>query len=210
MTARSPARPKPASGRPRTPSPALKALREAIKRQQEMRHPKPKKRVFETTRSDENEDAHRDMDGFDVDEELARLRLALKSKASSASMFALEAIANIDEHLTRGGPLPKAWADAGFFARMNELAKEAAPRPPHPKNERAKWVKIADASTGGARRLALAQAAAWSSPKVRASVARSTAKLRAASKTKKAPLAPTAPAALVAKAPKKPAAKKRR
>ncbi len=73
-----------------------------------------------STRSNKNEDARRDMDGFDVDEELARLRRAVKEVESvkpkqklKAHRFIAEAFANIDEHLLRLGGLPETWKSAG-------------------------------------------------------------------------------------------------
>ena len=73
-----------------------------------------------STRSNENEDARRDMDGFDVDEELARLRRAVKEVESvkpkqelKLHRFIAEAFANIDEHLLRLGDLPEMWKSAG-------------------------------------------------------------------------------------------------
>jgi hypothetical protein len=59
-------------------------------------------------------DAWRDFDSFDVNEELSRLRRALVEPLDgkndpSVLKFVYTAIANIDEHLLRGGPLPKAW-----------------------------------------------------------------------------------------------------
>jgi hypothetical protein len=70
------------------------------------------------TRSHAGEDAHRDFDGWDIDEELARLRVALQAvkgwniRFAEHLAFVLEAIENIDEHLTRSGGrgLPKAWS----------------------------------------------------------------------------------------------------
>ena len=69
---------------------------------------------LKTTRSHANEDAHRDGDGFDVDEELARLRRAVKEAKSDSSKallleFIVEAFGNIDEHLLREGDLPRTW-----------------------------------------------------------------------------------------------------
>ncbi len=61
---------------------------------------------FESTRSSANVDAFRDMDGFDVDEELARFRLAVQNHAwQRAATLAT----NIDENLSRGGPVPGVW-----------------------------------------------------------------------------------------------------
>ena len=71
---------------------------------------------LETTRSNANVDAHRDMDGFDEDEELARLRRAVAeakrvspTENSDLYRFIAEAFGNIDELLQRLGPLPHAW-----------------------------------------------------------------------------------------------------
>lgn len=71
----------------------------------EWENPTPKERVFKTTRSGASDDAHRDFDGFDIDEELARARLAM-------IQFVAEAFNNIDEWLIRMGRLPKAWGHA--------------------------------------------------------------------------------------------------
>lgn len=69
-----------------------------------------------STRSDANVDAHRDMDGFDVGEELARLRRAVKEaecvspeESPELYRFIVEAFGNIDESLRREGDLPRAW-----------------------------------------------------------------------------------------------------
>jgi hypothetical protein len=62
--------------------------------------------TLKSTRSNRNADARRDFDGFDVDEELVRFRFALKQGDWRA---AAELAANIDEHLSRSGPLPVAW-----------------------------------------------------------------------------------------------------
>ena len=59
-----------------------------------------------STRSNANADARRDFDGFDVDEELRRLRRAL---GDGRWRIAAELSANLDEHLCRGGELPVAW-----------------------------------------------------------------------------------------------------
>lgn len=59
-----------------------------------------------STRSNKNKDARRDFDGFDVDEELRRLREALRG---GQWRCAAELASNLDEHLSRGGPLPVAW-----------------------------------------------------------------------------------------------------
>jgi hypothetical protein len=71
---------------------------------------------LDTTRSHENPDAHRDMDGFDVNEELARLRRAVKEVETAAPgenlelyKFIVEAFSNIDESLRREGDLPRPW-----------------------------------------------------------------------------------------------------
>lgn len=72
-----------------------------------------------STRSDASEDAHRDFDGFDVDEELRRLREAVKDGGTAALTFVAEAASNIDEHLNRGGVLPKRWRTAGSVQRRH-------------------------------------------------------------------------------------------
>lgn len=74
---------------------------------------------LETTRSHASEDAHRDMDGFDADEELARLRRAVVEARSLSPeenpalyRFIAESFANLDEHLLREGALPRTWWSA--------------------------------------------------------------------------------------------------
>ncbi len=74
-----------------------------------------------TTRSHESKDAHRDMDDFDEDEELARLRRAVKETETVSPeenpelyRFIVEAFGNIDEGLRRLGPLPQAWFGAAL------------------------------------------------------------------------------------------------
>ncbi len=71
---------------------------------------------LQTTRSGQSEDAHRDMDNFDVDDELARLRRAVKEaktvspkQSPELYRFIAEAFGNIDESLRRLGSLPEAW-----------------------------------------------------------------------------------------------------
>ena len=71
---------------------------------------------LKTTRSNANPDAHRDMDGFDQDEELSRLRRAVWEarhvppwENPGLYRFIVEAFGNIDERLQRLGPLPHAW-----------------------------------------------------------------------------------------------------
>lgn len=81
-----------------------------VKTEMARHKPKPKKRIFVTTRSNASEDAHRDMDGFDLEEELARLRLAIQAGTLESMAFAREAFNNIDEHLVRHGELPKSWS----------------------------------------------------------------------------------------------------
>lgn len=78
-------------------------------------NPTPQRRVFKSTRSNRSPDARRDFDHFDIDEELARARLALKDGSPEALKFVAEAFDNIDEHLVRWGPLPKAWGRAKPF-----------------------------------------------------------------------------------------------
>jgi hypothetical protein len=62
--------------------------------------------MITSTRSNKNEDARRDFDDFDVDEELRRLREALRDEQWHS---VAELAANLDEHLSRGGSLPVAW-----------------------------------------------------------------------------------------------------
>ena len=71
---------------------------------------------LKTTRSNANPDAHRDMDGYDENEELARLRRAVAeakrvppTENPALYRFIVVAIVNIDESLQRLGPLPHAW-----------------------------------------------------------------------------------------------------
>ena len=59
-----------------------------------------------TTRSHSNEDAHRDMDDFDVNVEHHNFRVAL---AHGKYRLAAQLAANIDENVDRGGPMPDAW-----------------------------------------------------------------------------------------------------
>ncbi len=80
-----------------------------------------------TTRSHESKDAHRDMDDFDEDEELARLRRAVKETETVSPeenpelyRFIVEAFGNIDEGLRRLGPLPKAWRGAALEDREED------------------------------------------------------------------------------------------
>ncbi len=91
---------------------------------------------LKTTRSDQSEDAHRDMDGFDKDEELARLRRAVKETETVSPeenpelyRFIAEAFGNIDETLCRLGPLPKAWKPRetlGDASRIIDLPRDVA------------------------------------------------------------------------------------
>ena len=83
-----------------------------------------------STRSNVNEDARRDFDGFDADEELSRLRRALRD---GTWRVAAELMANLDEHLCRGGSLPVAWLgpacmqeDADLEARLQSTRAAAA------------------------------------------------------------------------------------
>lgn len=76
-----------------------------------------------STRSNTNEDARRDFDDFDVDEELARLRRALRN---GQWRVAAELTANLDEHLSRGGSLPVAWLGPTCMQEQADLAARLA------------------------------------------------------------------------------------
>jgi len=107
------------------------------KREEERGHPKPKKKIYASTRahgkfphSKAEEDAYRDFDGWDVNEELARLRLAIQDlcasddleKADSRLLFIINSFSNIDECLTREGDLPDAWqADSRWNGPVKHL-----------------------------------------------------------------------------------------
>lgn len=98
--------------------------------------------ILNSTRSHDDENAWRDMDGFNKDEELARLRRAVHEvrrmnpnyferhmpwsvdptyrdtaqdilRAQALLAFIGEAFTNIDESLSRLGPLPNAWKAGG-------------------------------------------------------------------------------------------------
>jgi hypothetical protein len=59
-----------------------------------------------STRSNASEDARRDFDHFDENEELSRLREAMRR---GQWRVATELASNLDAHLSRGGSLPVAW-----------------------------------------------------------------------------------------------------
>ena len=80
--------------------------------------------MITSTRSNTNEDARRDFDGFDVDEEHRRLRDALRR---GQWRVAAELAANLDEHVSRGGSLPVAWL--GPACMQEEADLEARLRP---------------------------------------------------------------------------------
>lgn len=79
--------------------------------------------ALQSTRSNESADAHRDFDGFDVDEELRRLRRALRERRWHLSS---ELAANIDEHLCRGGSLPVAWLGPPCFREDDFVERSRA------------------------------------------------------------------------------------
>lgn len=83
-----------------------------------------KELVFQTTRSNNSPDEYRDMSGFNVDDELNRLLLALsieKQKDLSSNIkFIFEAIKNIDEHLNRHGVLPERWRKAKTKEKLKD------------------------------------------------------------------------------------------
>ncbi len=90
-------------------------------------YPMPRERVFRSTRSSASVDAHRDFDGFDPDEELARLRLALLTPGlPTALAFIVEATTNLDEWLIRFGRLPEAWKNSSSL-REQHLARPEDP-----------------------------------------------------------------------------------
>jgi hypothetical protein len=64
-------------------------------------------------------DAHRDMDGFDENEELRRFELAVKK-----TQFAVAAklAANLNEHAQRGGTLPAAWLGPKCMRSKKDVA----------------------------------------------------------------------------------------
>lgn len=62
--------------------------------------------MITSTRSNKNADARRDFDGFNVDEELRRFREVSHLKQWE---IAAELAGNLDEHMSRGGNLPKEW-----------------------------------------------------------------------------------------------------
>jgi hypothetical protein len=74
--------------------------------------------MITSTRSNTNEDARRDFDDFDVDEELRRLRDALRR---GQWRVAAELSANLDEHLARGGSLPVAWLGPTCMQEVDDL-----------------------------------------------------------------------------------------
>ena len=71
-----------------------------------------------STRSNTNPDAHRDFDGFDVDEELRRMR---EARHQEQWQIAAELAANLDEHLSLGGPLPVAWLGPECMQERGDL-----------------------------------------------------------------------------------------
>jgi hypothetical protein len=109
--------------------------------------------VLESTRSHAGEDAWRDMDYFDRDEELARLRRAIHEvrhlnptgferhqkwsidprQVSPGRLVELlafigEAFDNLDENLVRLGPLPEAWHGSSTVTRLRRGAtKDTTP-----------------------------------------------------------------------------------
>lgn len=71
-----------------------------------------------STRSSASEDARRDFDGFDVDEELRRLRFAI---GNAQWRSVAELTSNIDEHLCRGGSFPVAWLGPSCMQGASDL-----------------------------------------------------------------------------------------
>ena len=64
-------------------------------------------------------DAHRDMDGFDENEELRRFELAVKKKQF---VVAAKLAANLNEHAQRGGTLPAAWLGPKCMRTKSDVA----------------------------------------------------------------------------------------
>ncbi len=90
--------------------------------------------ILKSTRSDENADARRDFDNFDVNEELCRARRALheidrgeyaERSPDALRAFAAECFANIDEWLSRGGDLPSAWRSSNAAKRVTGCAEQS-------------------------------------------------------------------------------------
>jgi hypothetical protein len=75
-------------------------------RANERDNPKPRERVLRTTRT-----GSEGFDGFDVNEELARIRCALRDPSAAASRFLRATIDNLDAYLTAGGQMPRAWPE---------------------------------------------------------------------------------------------------
>lgn len=70
-----------------------------------------------STRSDENEDARRDFDGFDPDEELLRFREAADE---GRNKLATELAHNLDEWMSRGGVPPMDWRRKTFVVKFKK------------------------------------------------------------------------------------------
>jgi hypothetical protein len=93
-----------------------------------------------STRSNEGKDARRDFDDFDQDAELSRFRLALKR---GDWRMAAELAANLDEHLSRGGPQPIAWlgppCEYGSLTSRNREVLSRAKKMPPKRLDRVVW-----------------------------------------------------------------------
>jgi hypothetical protein len=83
-----------------------------------------------STRSSINADARRDFDNFDIDEELSRLRKAMRR---GQWRVVAELAANLDQYLSCGGSFPVAWlwptcmqAPDDFRARHEESLERAS------------------------------------------------------------------------------------
>jgi hypothetical protein len=90
-------------------------------REEERRHPTVRIATYKSTRASvRREDVRRDFDGWDVNEELGRLRLAIMDLCSSdewdvaspSVTCIVDLFSNIDESLVREGDLPDAWREA--------------------------------------------------------------------------------------------------
>lgn len=112
---------------------AMRATLGRITRRATAKRPQAPKKLTKivSTRSNTSTDARRDFDHFDVDEELCRLRKAMRQ---GQWRVAAELVSNLDEHLSRGGSLPVAWLgptcmqESGDLKVRHEESLESAAR----------------------------------------------------------------------------------